>query len=316
MNRHGSRDARGGKSTGARMRSVLKSIYLKAFPIFERLGIHVTPVHHTQPVPDTRDLGPRIWNAPSELVGIDMREAEQLKLLDSFAARFKQEYVAWPRRPSGDGPARFYMDNPFFGPVDAEILHCTIRSGRPKRIIEIGSGFSTLVAKEALDLNARDGFPGSLDSYDPAPPAMLASIAGGSVSINVSRAEDIPLDTFAKLGPSDILFIDSTHVVRIGGDVCYELLEIVPRLREGVLVHFHDIFLPAQYPKDLVLRERFFWTEQYLLQAFLAFNDTFRILWGSSFMGSRHPEAIGEAFPSFEAGSGHVGGSFWLRRVS
>ena len=298
------------------MRAILKSLYLKAFPVFERLGIHITPVHHTQPVPDTRELGSRIWSEPSDLVGIDMREAEQLTLLESFAARFKHEYGAIQRLPTRDAPPRFYMDNPFFGPVDAEVLHCMIRSERPKRIIEIGSGFSTLLAKEALDLNARDGYPGRLDSYDPTPPPMLAPIAGERVSINVSRAEDIPLCTFETLGSGDILFIDSTHVVRIGGDVCYELLEIVPRLREGVLAHFHDIFMPAQYPKDLVLRDKFFWTEQYLLQAFLAFNDSFRVVWGSSFMSSRHPDTIGDAFPSFEAGRGHVGGSFWLRRVS
>ncbi|MFI5388526.1 MAG: class I SAM-dependent methyltransferase [Candidatus Eremiobacterales bacterium] len=296
------------------MRSVLKSLYLKAFPVFERLGIHITPVHHTQPVPDTRDLGPRIWSEPSELVGIDMREAEQLRLLESFVARLKHEYGAMPRRPRSEGPPRFYMENPFFGPVDAEILHCMIRTEKPKRIIEIGSGFSTLLAKEALELNARDGFPGRLDSYDPAPAGVLASVAGERVSINVSRAEDIPFDTFEQLGPGDILFIDSTHVVRIGGDVCYEILEVVPRLRDGVLVHFHDIFMPAQYPKDWVLRQRFFWTEQYLLQAFLAFNDAFAVLWGSSFMHARHPQKIAAAFASFDPKSNHTGGSFWIRR--
>lgn len=296
------------------MRSVLKSFYLRAFPIFERLGIHVTPVHHTQPVPDTRDLGPRIWSKPSELVGIDMRESEQLELLGSFVARFKAEYDALPRRPSPDGPRRFYMENPFFGPIDAEILHCMIRSERPKRIVEIGSGFSTLLAKQALELNARDGFVGRVDSYDPAPAGWLASIAGEHVSINVSRAEDISLETFDRLSRGDILFIDSTHVVRIGGDVCYEILEVVPRLHEGVIVHFHDIFMPLEYPRDWVLRERLFWSEQYLLQAFLAFNDAFRVVWASSFMQARHLDKIAAAFASLDPGSSHTGGSFWIRR--
>jgi predicted O-methyltransferase YrrM len=295
---------------------LLKSIYLGAFGLFERVGIHVSPVHHTQPFPDTRRLGPQIWQRPSALVGIDMRESEQLELLESFAARFKGEYDALPRQPAAGGPVRFYTGNPFFGPIDAEILYCMIRRLRPRRVVEIGSGFSTLLAKQALSRNDADGYAGRLDTYDPKPAAMLATIADASTSVNVARAEDLPLETFASLGAGDILFIDSTHVVRIGGDVCYELLEVVPRLAPGVNVHFHDIFLPDQYPRKLVMGERIFWTEQYLLQAFLAFNGSFEVVWGSAFMQRKHLSELASAFASFDPQADHTGGSFWIRRTS
>ena len=296
------------------IRSLLKSIYLGAFGLFERAGIHVSPVHHTQPFPDTRRLGPQIWREPSEMVGIDMREREQVQLLDSFSARFKGEYDALPRRPIVGAPAAFYTDNPFFGPIDAEISYCMIRSLRPRRVIEIGSGFSTLLAKQALERNAADGHPGRLDTYDPKPAAMLATIVDASTSVNVARAEDLPLETFATLRAGDILFLDSTHVVRIGGDVNYELLEVVPRLAAGVNVHFHDIFLPDQYPRKLVMDERLFWTEQYLLQAFLAFNGVFEVVWGSAFMCRTHRAELAAAFTSFDPSADHTGGSFWIRR--
>jgi len=298
------------------MRSLLKSIYLIAFGLFERVGIHIAPVHHTQPFPDTRRLGPQIWSRSSALVGIDMNEGEQLRLLESFAARFKGEYDALPRKPVADEPAQFYTNNPFFGPIDAEILYCMIRSLRPRRVVEVGSGFSTLLAKQALARNAAEGNEGRLDTYDPAPPAILATIVDASTSVNAARAEDLPLETFASLGPGDILFIDSTHVVRIGGDVCYELLEVVPRLQVGVNIHFHDIFLPAQYPRKVVMSERLFWTEQYLLQAFLTFNDRIEVVWGSAFMHSKHPAELAAAFASIDPSADHTGGSFWIRRTS
>ena len=112
----------------------------------------------------------------------------------------------------------------------------------------------------------------------------------------------------------DILFIDSSHVLRIGGDVQYEYLEILPRLARGVIVHSHDIFLPAEYPRHWVLEEHKFWTEQYLLQAFLAFNDSFEVLWAGSYMHLKHPEKLEEAFSSYKR-ERTLPGSFWMRKV-
>ena len=129
-----------------------------------------------------------------------------------------------------------------------------------------------------------------------------------------ARAQDIPLTEFARLQAGDILFIDSSHVLKIGGDVQYEFLEVLPRLNPGVLVHVHDIFLSAEYRREFVLGACRFWTEQYLLQAFLCFNDRFAVLWGSSLMHLRHPDALQAAFASYRPAA-HWPASCWLRRL-
>jgi len=112
----------------------------------------------------------------------------------------------------------------------------------------------------------------------------------------------------------DILFIDSSHVLKVGGDVQYEYLEILPRLKRGVVVHVHDIFLPGEYPNEWVREEHVFWNEQYLLQAFLSFNDSFEVLWAGSFMHRKHPEKLAECFPGYHPASCHPG-SFWMRKT-
>jgi hypothetical protein len=114
------------------------------------------------------------------------------------------------------------------------------------------------------------------------------------------------------LGADDILFIDSSHVLRIGSDVQYLFLEVLPRLAPGVLVHIHDIFMPAEYPREWVLTHGYFWTEQYLLQAFLTFNTSWEVIWAGSFMQLNHRESLACAFP--QAVLDAMPGSFWIRR--
>lgn len=119
---------------------------------------------------------------------------------------------------------------------------------------------------------------------------------------------------FQKLKENDILFIDSSHVLKTGSDVQYEYLEILPRLNKGVLVHFHDIFLPAEYPQKWILEDHKFWNEQYLLQAFLAFNDSFEILWAGSYMHLNHPDKLEQFFKSYNKNK-RWPGSFWVRKI-
>jgi len=119
---------------------------------------------------------------------------------------------------------------------------------------------------------------------------------------------------FAKLKENDILFIDSSHVLKIGSDVQYEYLDILPRLSKGVIVHVHNIFLPAEYPKEWVLKDYTFWTEQYLLQAFLAFNDSFEVLWAGNYMHLKYPNELEDAFSSYKRDERLIG-SFWMRKI-
>ncbi len=295
---------------------LLKEITRRTFPIWERLGLHVTPVHFYEPIPDTRSLSDEVWTAPSELVGIDMNNENQLAMLDDFATRFKGEYDAFPRAATSD-PRQYHLENGMFGNVDGEILYCMIRSFKPRRIIEIGSGFSTLVAAQAILANARadPAYTCELRSVEPFPSETIRrGIPGLSAQLRVP-VQDVPLSEFLQLEENDILFIDSSHVLKTGGDVQYEFLEIIPRLAGRVLVHVHDIFLPAEYPRSWVIEKHRFWTEQYLLQAFLTYNSAFEVLWGGSFMHLNHPDELQRAFSSYEGGQCRPG-SFWMRRRS
>lgn len=294
--------------------AALRRFIRASFSFWEKAGIHVAPVHYMHPIPDLRKLKPEIWSQHSELAGLDMDEELQLGLLAQFAVQYKQEYSQFPRKKT-PVPYQYYIDNGRFESVDGEILYCMVRHFKPARIVEIGSGFSTYLAAQALLINAKEtDKQGTLLACEPYPNRTLAAGFPGLTRMIRQPVENIPLSHFSTLAENDVLFIDSSHVLSIGGDVQYEFLEILPRLQPGVLVHVHDVFLPAEYRRELVVREHRFYTEQYLLQAFLAFNDTFRVLWASSYMHLRHPDKLEAAFASYDRFL-RWPGSFWMQRV-
>jgi len=301
--------------TGQALAALLPSQLMRSkrlFDIWERRGYHVLPVHFYEPVPDHSDLA-RSIGSRSELVGVDLAPERHLELLEELRA-WKEEYDALPRRP-GEGDDGFYVENTLFGAVDAEMLYALVRKHQPRRIFEIGSGFSTLVSARAVRANEEQtGVQCELVAFEPYPGELLRRGVPGLTRIEDHRLQDVPLETFAELQDGDVLFIDSSHVVATGSDVCRELLEIVPRLAAGVLVHVHDVFLPAEYPRKWLEEDHYFWTEQYLLQAFLAFNESFEVLWAGQYMHLEHPDALRRAFASYEVERASPG-SFWFRRV-
>jgi predicted O-methyltransferase YrrM len=296
---------------------LLRPVLRRAFEIGQRAGIHLTPSTFYSPIPDTRNLPASLWEPRTELPGVDLRERAQLELLDELSSAWKREYDALPTDPAGPGEApRFYLRNRRFGAVDAEIAYAMVRRHKPRRVVEIGSGQSTLLLLDAMRANERDGAFGQITACEPYPDDYVREAAADSrLTLEAAPLQDVPLDVFTALGKNDVVFIDSSHVCRIGSDVQYELLEILPRLAPGVLVHIHDIFLPAEYPRDWVVRNHRFWNEQYVLQAFLAFNSAFEVVWGSSLMHLRHPDRLAEAVASYDEATQHPG-SLWIRRVT
>jgi hypothetical protein len=276
------------------------------FPVWERHGFHVTPVHFYQPIPDTQSLPQKLWDHPSELVGIDMNDSVQLDLLRNRFPKLRGEYEQFPTKPTGQ-PSRFHLNNDFFDGTDALVAYCMVRHFQPRLIIEVGSGFSSLIAAEAAAKNKSS----ALICIEPFPREFLRQRFPGLHSLIEKKVEDLDLDFFSQLGPGDILFIDSSHTIKIGGDVNYLFLEVLPRLKPGVIVHVHDIFLPFDYRRDWVMDEFRFWTEQYLLQAFLTFNSEFEVLMANSYLGHYHKEDLKTTFPNSPWWGG---GSFWMRR--
>ena len=276
------------------------------FQDWERRGFHVTPAHFYQPIPDTQSLPETLWTRPSKLVGVDFNEAMQLDLLRRHFPKFRDEYGRFGTEPI-DEETRFHLGNQLFDDVDALVAYCMVRHFQPRLVIEVGSGFSSLILGEAVAKNAGS----SLICIEPYPRDFLRKGFPGLQSLIEKKVQEIELDFFSKLKSGDILFIDSSHTVKIGGDVNYLFLEVLPRLKPGVIVHVHDIFLPFEYRRDWVLDEFRFWTEQYLLQAFLAFNSQFEVLMANNYLNYYHQDDLKTAFPNLTSWGG---GSFWMRR--
>jgi len=287
------------------------------FYLWEKRGFHITPIHYYFPIPDTRELGDELWAKHSDMIGVNVNEDRQLKLLELFLSEFKNEYDCFPQQKTLTSQ-RYYVNNDAIESVDGEILYCMIRHFKPKRLIEIGSGYSTYLCAEAILKNKEENpsYDCKLTAIDPYPNTVLKKGFPGFSELIPKKVQDIPLSDFVKLDENDILFIDSTHVLQIGSDVRYEYLEILPRLKKGVIVHAHDIFLPAEYPKEWIRKMAWFWNEQYILQAFLSFNESFEVLWAGSYMHLKNPDKLEKAFRSYKRNRRWLGpGSFWIRRV-
>ena len=290
--------------------SPLLRLYLRGprradyFRRWEAAGLHLTPVHFYQPIPDTRALPNRLWAAPSAMVGVDMREAAQLDLLERVFPQYQAEYSQLPHGPTGR-PDEFYLYNEMFGWADALVYYCLLRHVRPRMVLEVGGGMSTRLARQALHRNGQ----GEVICIEPYPDPTLASGLPG-LRLVQQPVQAVGLAPFEALAAGDILFIDSSHVVACGSDVVYLVLEVLPRLRPGVLVHFHDIFLPADFPQAWVKDKLLFWNEQYLVHAFLLFNTAFEMVFANAFMTQRHPQAMQAGFGPYWPG----GGSLWLCR--
>jgi Methyltransferase domain len=280
---------------GLRRNRAIRAMYVKLFRAMQTLGLSVTPVHFYFPVPDLSRLEKNFWpGGPGESV-LEFDIPAQLNRLQAwheFAAEWNFEKAA--------EAYEFHINNGFFETVDAEIAYSLVRERKPRTILEVGGGNTTRLLASALRKNAEENAPGQLLTIEPEPDAVLQKGFPGSTKVIRTRVQDVPPDFFDQLEAGDILFLDSTHVVMLGSDVVYEILEILPRLKPGVLVHFHDIFTPAEYPQKFVMNNLCFWGEQYMLQAFLCGNRNYRILWSSSMMQLAYPKVLRGVFPLWQ----------------
>ena len=268
-------------------------------------GFLPVPIHFYEPIFDHRTLPASIWDRRSDLPGIPFDEDEQVQALRELAVYGSEP--KWPRHGNGAG---YHWNNPSFGYTSACLLYAVLRRHRPNRVLEIGAGMSTLVAAEAVKQNGN----GTITTVDPYAPNHAYV---QDVKVITQEAQEVPLTVFEELDESDLLFIDSSHVARTGSDVNYLYLEVLPRLRPGVLVHMHDIYLPYEYPRVYSQREqsRQFWNEQYLLQAFLAMNSSYRVELATHLLWRDHSDLFSEVFPGYDASIHRDPTSFYIRRV-
>jgi predicted O-methyltransferase YrrM len=279
----------------------------KNYEMFQAAGVHILPVNFYSGVPNTAEIDRAIWDKAASMPGVNQNIAGQTRLLDEIGGQgFLDEYFSLP----ATSPApETYSRNGGFGAEDGALLYSIIRKYQPKRMIEIGAGQSTLLSAIALEKNNK---PSKLTTIDPYAPSYLEGKS--SIDLLPMKVETIPLSLFDELDDGDILFIDSSHTVRIGGDVIFEVLEVLPRLKRGVIIHIHDIFLPHHYPKHWILDRHITWTEQYLIQAFLSFNSAFEVMWGHGMMYAARPDLLAENLRRDPAVDN--AGSLWLRKTA
>jgi hypothetical protein len=271
------------------------------------------PGHFYSPIVDPGTVErTRVWPYQPEVLGIDFNDASHVSILRDEFPRFMPQFD-YPQalKLTPTLPA-FFRDNGQFATLDAPALFVLLRAWKPRRIIEVGSGFSTLLM---ADINRRFlGRGVNISCIDPYPPAFLRHGVDGIARQVERRVQELPLEHFADLQAGDLLFIDSSHVAKTDSDVNFLFFDVFPRLAAGVLVHLHDIFLPHDYPPDWVLGENRSWNEQYLLRALLMHSSGFEMLFGCSYAFWRYPGLVIAALANAD-GAGYGGGSFWMRRL-
>lgn len=274
------------------------------------MNVGVFPVrnHYYEPQFDN-------WNPKQDfsenraLPGIDWNTPEQLKTLESFV--FSRELLDTPQeKPT---PLKFYFNNGAFESGDAEYWYQLIRTIKPKRIIEVGSGNSTLMAIQAIRKNRGDD-PNYECEHICIEPYEMPWLEESGVTVVRKKVEDMEISFFSRLQENDVLFIDSSHIIRPQGDVLFEYLELLPSLSKGVIVHVHDIFSPRNYPKLWLQDEVRFWNEQYLLEAFLSHNSSWKIIGALNYLHHGHYDKLKSAAPFLT--QEREPGSFYIQKIA
>lgn len=271
----------------------------------------VPPGHFYSPVVDPAEVASLFGrlSAPDRTVpGIDLREDAQR----AFLPRLRFHCIRLPFASAPQKGLRYYYENPAYSYGDAITLASMLLEHRPGRIIEIGSGFSSAVTLDVIERFL--GWRTDCIFIEPHPDLLFSLLRPDDrprIRVQASRLQDVDPAVFDTLGTDDIVFIDSTHVLKTGSDVAFYMTDVLPRLKPGVLVHFHDVFWPFEYPRNWAVEQNRSWNELYWLQAFLTNNPEWEILFFNHFMATRHGDALFASVPLFRH---EPGGAFWMRK--
>lgn len=277
--------------------------------------LFMPPGHFYSPIVDAAALAETFPSTrpapPATLRDVDIDIGAMTEFWSNSLAPILQSS---PQPEKADGIHRYHFANPAYSYGDGAILRSMILLHRPRRIVEVGSGWSSACMLDTVLDEAR--LNTSMTFVEPNP-ALLKSVLRPDdetrVTIHACGVQQAPLEIFEELEAGDILFIDSTHVVKTGSDVVYELTEILPRLKPGVLIHFHDIFYPFEYGYHWVVEQNRSWNEIYALRCFLAFNTAFEVVFFNDMFMQLRGELIARDYPQFLK---NAGGAIWLRRVA
>lgn len=274
-----------------------KSQLRTVFEAGQRVGVDVLPRHFYSQIPNIRAMKTdRSWQRPYSLVGVGGRDVEaQLSWLRKVCPPDLAAALPSLRLHEEAGKANGAIG---YGPIEADLLYCVVRTLAPKRMIQVGAGASTWVALKAAEDAGR-----SIDitCVDPFPTGFLTELsAAGKIALRHEPVQAVDPAELARLQAGDMLFVDSTHTVSPGSDVNHMILEVLPRLPKGVIVHFHDITMPYGYSAHVLSDDLFFWNETVLLHAYLADNPRFEIRAGMALLHDAAVERVQEILPTYD----------------
>ncbi len=273
------------------------------------------PGHFYSPIPDQASIAKRkqqIFEPEfADFPGIEMHAEAQFAYAQQLLAHYRDDY--FPRHATGE--RRYYWDNEYFPFGDAFFTDRFLRDSRPQRVIEVGSGFSSALMLDVCTewRAAGQDFP-KLDFIEPYPDRLKTLLRAGDsefCTLHEMEVQDVSLSLFEQLRARDLLFIDSSHVIKTGSDLWYLFFHVLPRLARGVFIFLHDITWPLEYPRAWVEEGRA-WNEIYLLRAFLQYNEHFVVRWFPGLALSREVEIARQKAPMLFA---HCGSGIWIERV-
>jgi hypothetical protein len=271
--------------------------------------------HYYSPIPDVKTVykKKKRWYREYDFTGVDFnlnRQKGYLSALGQYVHELKDIPDFQQAMDSGIGPG--------YGEVEAHQLYLMLRYLKPRRMIEIGSGVSTLYSIKATGKNRlQDGMNTALTCIEPYPGEKLTAFAvQHGVTLKESDAQDCGMELFSTLSDGDVLFIDSSHVCKIDSDVNYLYSDILPRLCKGVVIHIHDICFPYLTPLDNhhLFHEFLFWNEPVVVKAFLTYNTAFEIMLCQSWLHFKHSNLLADAVPAYDPNI-HTPASLWIKKI-
>lgn len=278
----------------------------------DRWGYTIRQFHYYEPLPDFKAITHEEARKRRSSTVINWNIETQLELVKRLSV-YSTEIKQIANSQYSDSNFDFFND--LYFELDAAVYYALLRELKPTRVIEIGSGYSTQIAAKAIERNQQEGKIGTITCIEPYPSLMLTE-SNLDVEIITKRVESIDISFFQQLCAGDVLFIDSTHTVKFGGDVCKEILEILPTIPNGVWIHIHDIFFPYDYPSKWLIEDRRAWNEQYMLEAFLAYNSQFEVKLANHWLSVDYPQEIAQIWSKILnwKHQTHCCGSFWMRK--
>jgi hypothetical protein len=263
-------------------------------------------------VPHLDEISDDVWLRRSTMSGVILDSEQCRRTVEELIGIVLDDGFSPP--PTTEQRGEYFTENGSFGLRDAAVLWGMLRQLKPRRVIELGSGYSTLVIAAALGSNDLEGEPARHLVIDPFPRVDLIQGVARPLELVTRSVTDVHIPEFEELAAKDVLFVDTTHTVKVGGDVTFLILDVLPVLRAGVHIHFHDIFLPYEYPRDF-FEMGYNWAEQYILQAFLQFNAEFEVLAPLHLLATERG-AVFRRLNETAPGSSKECASFWIRRIA